>query len=156
MGGIMALSKYPAILADIKAQTDLISAIQSQTDLIPPDISTQLDTNLPAVKNKTDLIPPDISTQLDTNLPAVKTITDTLHQVCIQPADTIQNYNDSEAATQNSAYTKVHTFTLATPFNGNIRISFDLRSYGSGTVYGKLYKNGAVWGIEETVTGQVM
>jgi tetrahydromethanopterin S-methyltransferase subunit F len=76
--------------AAIKAKTDLIgasvalensgnlAAVKAKTDLIPADITTQLDTNVPAIKAKTDLIGASVALESAGNLAAVKAKTDTL------------------------------------------------------------------------------
>ena len=66
-------------LDKIKAETALIKA---KTDLIPADITTQLDTNVPAIKAKTDLIPASPATEGTST--AIKTKTDALPS---DPAD---------------------------------------------------------------------
>ena len=65
----MPLIKQPVIDSNV-------DAIKAKTDLIPADITAQLNTNVPAIKAKTDLIPADNVTQIDTNIPAIKAKTD--------------------------------------------------------------------------------
>jgi hypothetical protein len=70
-------------LATVKAKTDLIgasvalesagnlAAVKTKTDLIPADITTQLDTNVPAIKAKTDIIGATVALESGGNLAAV-------------------------------------------------------------------------------------
>jgi hypothetical protein len=44
-------------MGDLPTYQDTLDAIKAKTDLIPADISTQLDTNIPAIKTQTDKIP---------------------------------------------------------------------------------------------------
>ncbi len=91
-GGASAAEVAAAILVD--PGTDKIdgskidasvASVKAQTDLIPADIATQLDTNIPAigtlttgVKAKTDLIGASVALETAGNLAAVKTKTDVI------------------------------------------------------------------------------
>ncbi len=53
-----------------------VATIKGKTDLIPADIATQLDTNVPAIKGKTDIIGGSVALETGGNVAAVKARTD--------------------------------------------------------------------------------
>jgi len=64
----------------LNALKTLIDAVEAKLDNATYGLAA-LNADLDAVKAKTDLIPADISTQLDTNIPAIKTQTDKIPRI---------------------------------------------------------------------------
>jgi len=82
----------------------LLNAIKAKTDLIPADIGTQLDTNIPAIKARTDNLPATPANEATVNAvgvlaTAIKAVTDSLVTDIAQATGTF-SFDESSAAEQ--------------------------------------------------------
>jgi len=64
--------------------------------------------------------------------------------------DLLRAYADTEGTGATTVYVKKKEIVL--DFGGAVRIKFDLKHSGSGTTYGRIYRNGVAVGTERSTT----
>src|SRR3990172_11440961 len=64
--------------------------------------------------------------------------------------DILRAYADTEGTGATTVYVKKKEIVL--DFGGALRIKFDLKHSGSGTTYGRIYRNGVAVGTERSTT----
>ncbi len=144
------ITDLPAIVNEINANQVFIEAI---IDTHLPGIITEIDAN----ETKIDLIRGTDVVNIQTNIDANETKIDAIQTeqyFSVLPADTILLSADAEQSVLGLTYTKVKEIFIS--FTGYYRITFDLKSLESAyTGFGRIYKDGVAFGIEQSNNTQV-